>query len=139
MIETRTARHGFTLIEVLIVLAMIVLLSAILVPVGLRQVESGRMKAAKVQLTKIQSAINLYQTDVSQLPESLRDLVTRPTDEEIARNWGGPYIKDAPKDPWGIAYQYQLTPDAPQEYELYSYGPKKKKAPQAEHISVWKD
>jgi len=91
-------------------------------------------------ISQINEGIILYQTDTGSLPSTLKDLVVRPNDPEIASKWtkGGYFLgkKQMPKDPWGENYQYKLTPDGEKAYEVYSFGPDKRKAPKSEWIRV---
>jgi general secretion pathway protein G len=135
----RQAQAGFTLIEILIALAIVIIAGAIVVPYFTGQIESSRKKTAKATVRTMRGLVDQFEADHGKYPTSLKDLVKRPTDEEIARNWTQ-YMqgKDVPKDPWGKSYQYRVTPDEEHPYELYSYGSKQgKNTPRAEWISVW--
>lgn len=125
-------RKGFTLIEILIVIAIIGLLMAFLAPRFLGQQEKANISAAKIGLKQIQGAITLYKTNVGRSPERLIDLVEKPLDEKAAQRWRGPYLDDLPEDPWGNDFEYRKTPGEKHPYELYSEGPE-----DGEPISVW--
>lgn len=135
------AKNGFTLIEIMIAIAIVAIMAATVGPALLNQLQKGRISSAKQGLRSINSAIELFNGEIGQYPESLKDLVRRPTNEEIASKWVNAYIKDEKQlnDPWGNKFQYQLTPDNPDghPYELSSYGPKGKGAPKVERLSVW--
>ncbi|MFI5332708.1 MAG: type II secretion system major pseudopilin GspG [Candidatus Babeliales bacterium] len=132
-------QSGFTLIEILIVFAILAILAATVGPYLMGAVQKSRISTAKTSLRTLHGQIDLFNADTGAYPESLKDLVRRPVNEELAKNWVVAYIKDEKSlnDPWGNKYQYQLTPDQEHPYELYSYGPKGKSAPKAERISVW--
>ena len=134
-----TKQAGFTLIEILIAIAIVAIVAATTGPYLMGKIQSARISTAKTSLRNIQAQIDLFNADTGAYPETLKDLVRRPVNEEIAKNWVTPYIKDEKKlnDPWGNKYNYQLTPDQEHPYELSSYGPKGKSSPKAERISVW--
>ncbi|MGA9530674.1 MAG: type II secretion system major pseudopilin GspG [Candidatus Babeliales bacterium] len=141
LLTTPYLRKGFSLIEILVAIAIIAMIAVTLGPYALNEYKKSQVKSAKLKVKELQASIEFYEMDVGKLPEQLADLTTKPSDSEAAKNWGGPYIKGVkgtPKDPWGTPYQYLLTSgggDHP--YELYSYGPKRRSAPQSEWISVW--
>ena len=83
--------------------------------------------------------LNTYKGDTGKLPATLSDLVYRPTDQKIARNWKGPYLEKLPEDPWHNEYQYRPgRPGATPPYELFSYGKDGEGSPQESWIDVWK-
>ncbi|MEX3012089.1 type II secretion system major pseudopilin GspG [Hoeflea sp. TYP-13] len=99
---------GFTMVELLVVLAIIGLIASFAVPQVLRYLGSARSDAAGIQISNIESAMELYYIDNMKYPETeqgISALSVRPADEA---RWNGPYLKDADKlkDPWGNAYTY---------------------------------
>jgi len=141
---SRRSKHlkaGFTLTELLITIAILGVLLAIAVPAYRNIAEGNKKNVAKNQLKLLQNTVGFFETAVGKYPELLEDLVKRPVagdyyDQEMVADWSGPYIKDGklPKDPWKRKYIYKLTPDGTKPYDLYSYGPKGKKAPRSEWI-----
>ncbi len=133
------ARSGFTLIEILIAVAIVVIIGAIAAPMYFTYKKQAAIDATKSSLKGISLAIEQFQTNIGQYPETLLDLVRKPTNEELAKDWAGALLKgkDVPKDGWKNPFQYRLTPEAEHPYELYSYGPRGRSAPQSEWISVW--
>ncbi len=110
--KNRTAaRHAFTLVEMLLVVAIIGILAALIVPKIAGKGEDARRKAAQSDITSIGTALDMFEVDVGHYPNGkngLQDLIVQPRD---AQNWKGPYIKDAaglPKDPWGNPYVYEF-------------------------------
>jgi general secretion pathway protein G len=114
---------GFTLLEMLVVLAIMGLLAAVIAPQVLRYLGSSRTQTAKVQIQNVNAALELFRLDVGRYPsqdEGLNALVTPPTS---APGWNGPYMQKAQalKDPWGQAYLYRI-PGKHGEIDVYSLG-----------------
>jgi general secretion pathway protein G len=123
----RTGRKGgddgFTLLEMLVVLAIMGLLAAIIAPQVLKYLGSSRSQAAKVQIQNIDAALQLYRLDVGRFPtqeEGLGALVTAPS---TAPGWNGPYLQKsaALNDPWGTPYVYKI-PGKHGEIDVLSLG-----------------
>jgi general secretion pathway protein G len=124
MTHRRTPRDaGFTLLELLVVLAILGLLAAIVAPQVLRYLGTSRTQVAKVQVENISAALDHFQLDVGRYPtqeEGLDSLVKQPP---AAPNWNGPYLKkpSALIDPWGQKYVY-LIPGKHGEVDVYTLG-----------------
>jgi len=115
---------GFTLIEIMVVIVILGVLAALVVPNVMGKAGEARMKAARVDLKGIETALNLYHMDNFVYPSSdqgLQALVAKPSGFPEAKNWTQPYLKKAPKDPWGNEYQY-LSPGSSGPYDLFSLG-----------------
>jgi general secretion pathway protein G len=117
----RRRRSAFTLVEVLLVLAILVILGA-MVGVGVVQVQKNANKrAAKGQVGMLDEVINIYHVDVGSFPNNLEDLRQAPQDLRNPDKWNGPYLKkELPVDPWGNAYQYENQGD---DFRVWSLGP----------------
>lgn len=118
-------QQGFTLIELVIVMAIIALLAALVGPQLFRQLEGSKSKATKAQIELFSTALDAYRLDNGRYPrqeEGLQALVERPAD---LVTWAGPYLRkrELPKDGWGHPFVYE-TPGkrATVGYDLYSLG-----------------
>ena len=121
---TRRPR-GFTLMEILLVLAILVVLGA-MVGVGYSRVQVNAMKsAAKTQIGLLEDATKLYTLDVGSPPSSLDALITPPSDLANPNKWQGPYLEKTtlPQDPWNSPYQYEVTDAANGKFRIWSAGP----------------
>jgi general secretion pathway protein G len=119
----RRGEAGFTLLELLVVLAILGLLAAIVAPQVLRYLGTSRSQVAKVQIENISASLDHFQLDVGRYPtpdEGLDALVKAPPN---APNWGGPYLKKSTAlvDPWGQKYAY-ANPGKHGEVDVYTLG-----------------
>ena len=119
----RDGEAGFTLVEILVVITIIGLIMAIVGPRVLNYLGESKVKAARIQIESLGSALDLYYLDMGRYPNSndgLAALVQRPGNTE---EWNGPYLKGGvvPNDPWGHAYVYR-SPAEHAPYEIVSYG-----------------
>ncbi len=139
--DKRYLGDGFTLIELMIAIAIIGILAAVIVPNFMGFLERGKKSNAKSTIRILDHEIFSYYIDIGQYPTVLNDLIKQPVEEKAARKWQGPYLKqkEIPNDPWGNKYQYQVTPGGEHPYELYSQGSKGRGAQKAARISVWEE
>jgi general secretion pathway protein G len=121
--NNRVREEGFTLLELLVVLAIMGLLAAIIAPQVLRYLGSSRTQTARVQIQNVVGALELYRLDVGHYPtpgEGLGALMAAPPTEP---GWNGPYLQrqSALIDPWGNPYRYAV-PGKHGEVDVYSLG-----------------
>ena len=116
---------GFTLIEVMVVIAILAILAALIVPKVMSRPDEARVVAARQDIAALMQALKLYRLDSKRYPtteQGLQALVARPSQAPIPDNWKtGGYVERLPMDPWGKPYQY-LNPGLHGELDVFSYG-----------------
>ena len=120
-------RHGFTLVEMLVVIVVIGILAALVAPDVFRNVGDANARAAGSQVEMLGLALDQYRLDNQSYPsteQGLAALRSVPTTGSAPRNWRGPYLKRVvPNDPWGNPYVYVSPGRAtPSGYDLYTLG-----------------
>lgn len=120
----RTAR-GFTLLEIVVVVTIIAILSAVVIPRFFDKPGEARQVKAKSDIQSLSTALNLYRLDNFSYPstdQGLQALVQKPNGSPEARNWkSGGYVDQLRKDPWGRDYLY-VSPGQRGDFDLYSLG-----------------
>lgn len=119
----RKRDSGITLLEIMVVLAIIVLIAGLAAPRLIESFGRAKGKTAEVQLTNLRSAVQLYYIDVGRYPSEAEGLPVLLTAPDGAPGWRGPYLDDqsAILDPWGREYLYR-SPADPKPFEITSYG-----------------
>jgi len=118
----RAARHarGFTLIEIVVVIALIATIMTIVAGRIMGNQKRAEYKLAQTQLQTLSGKIEQYQADVGRLPETLDNLVHAPAN---ANGWLGPYSRDEElQDPWHHPIEYRRPGDEGRQYQLTSLG-----------------
>ena len=127
--RTERSREGFTLVELLIVLAILVMLMAFAVPRLIGVIGGAREDTAKAQIGSFMSALDLYQSAAGEFPtteQGLWALLEQPDDYPETARWNKLLkSRDELIDPWGSEYQYELDEGA-DEPRIWSYGPDRK-------------
>lgn len=137
MMLLQRKRSGFTLIEIVIALAIVGIMATVGMA-ALRYRDKAKIMKTKNDLQGLKLSMDSYNTDVGTYPVTLQDLIVRPTDQKIVKRWEGPYLDKEMEDGWKRSYVYQLSPRGSQHpYELYSWGPNGEGSPSEEHINVW--
>lgn len=118
-------QRGFTLVEIMVVVAILGILAALIVPKIIGRSDDARIVAARQDVATLVAALKLYRLDNQRYPttdQGLKALVEKPTVDPVPNNWKtGGYLDKLPKDPWGNAYQY-LQPGLHGEIDIFSFG-----------------
>jgi general secretion pathway protein G len=110
--NNRQRRRGITLIEMLVVITIIALFSAVAYQRLSPSVDKGRITAARTQIEALEGALQTYHIEKGRFPTNEEGL-------QAVR----PYLsKDIPNDPWGNPYVYKFPGDHGPEPDLISYG-----------------
>ena len=114
---------GVTLIEMLVVLAILTFLALIVAPRVIGYLGQAKTDTARIEIDNISSALDLYRLDVGAYPDQdhgLDALVEAPADVE---GWNGPYLRkvEAINDPWQRPYNYRI-PGEHGEFDLFTLG-----------------
>ena len=117
MINRQTA---FTLIELLIVMAILALLAGLVGPTLWNKLSGAKRDVTATQIKNIESSLDSYRLDMGKFPKELSELVADTTGKSA---WDGPYMKKIPKDPWESDYQYVSPGQHNKDYDLSSMGP----------------
>lgn len=115
----RGGRSGFTLLELLLVLAILVVLGGIvLVNFGGAQADAN-VNTTITQLNQLSQSVQMYQIRMNSLPKTIDELKDGPSDSAKKAKWTSPIIKEIPGDAWGNPINYALKGNS---YELRSGG-----------------
>lgn len=120
-----SAARGFTLLELIVVIAILAMLATFVVPAVLGNLDDAKQTKAKGDITMLMQQLKIYKVDNGRYPtaeQGLQALVSKPTSGPIPQNWK-PYLdKAVPKDPWGTPYQYLNPGFSGQGVDVMSYG-----------------
>ena len=113
----RDARHGFTLIEVLVVIVILGVLSTIVTVSVVRHQATARINATRMNIDALRAAVSMYMMEVGTFPVSLNELVV-----EGDKDWPGPFIEEEelPLDAWGYPFELERRG---KRYRIVSGGP----------------
>lgn len=118
-------QSGFSLLEILVAMAIMAILGGIMVNQFMGQTEKATFERLKGDLAVIDSALVQYHSDNFLLPstdQGLEALVSKPSGSPEPKNYPRRgYLKELKKDPWGNPYQYTY-PGEFGEYDVYSLG-----------------
>jgi general secretion pathway protein G len=119
----RRGQRGFTLVEILVVLAIIGLVMGLVGPRVLSYLSDSKVKAARIQIEGFAAALDLYYLDNGRYPASNDGLAALVQKTDGAANWNGPYLKAniVPADPWGRPYTY-VSPGQHGAFDITSLG-----------------
>lgn len=124
MINSNKAESGFTLLELLVVLVILGLITAVAGPQVMKMLGNAKSDVARIQMGNISAALDFFNLDMGRYPhgeEGLEILIKKPSAET---RWNGPYLKSeiVPVDPWNRPYIYNSPGKGNKPYELKSLG-----------------
>ena len=110
--------HGFTMIELLIVVVILGLLMSLVAPTMFSKVDSTKIKTARAQMQMLETSLDTYWLDMGDYPTKLDNLY-----RASLPGWDGPYLpKAVPNDPWSNPYFYQSPGPDGEPFVLMSHG-----------------
>lgn len=123
----RDKQRGITLVELLVVLAILALISAIVVVNVLPERDRAAVRKAQIDIGVIETALDQYRLDMLRYPtteQGLEALLNAPADVRQPENYRpGGYLRGSlPLDPWGEPYQYRIPGDRGGAFDLFSLG-----------------
>jgi general secretion pathway protein G len=120
------ADKGFTFIETIVTITIILILSAAVGFSAIKYVEKARIAACKNQIETFRLALQSYHLDCGQFPteaQSLQALWEKPVLSPVPASWNGPYVdRRIPKDPWGNDFVYRNPGEKNLPFTVMSYG-----------------
>jgi general secretion pathway protein G len=118
-------RRAFTLMEILLVLAILVVLAS-MVGLGYSRIQKSMLiSSARTQVGLLEDAVKAYQITVGSLPPNLDALLVAPPELPNPAKWTGPYLDKTtlPLDPWNQSFQYEIVDPANDKFKIWSNGP----------------
>jgi general secretion pathway protein G len=121
-VARRRSFAGFTLLELLVVVAIIGLLAAFVGPRVFGHLGKSEVTTAKAQIEALARALDAYRLDTGHFPDQNQGLAALSSNVGNEARWNGPYLQKAvPLDPWGHPYQYKV-PGPKSDFEILSFG-----------------
>lgn len=126
-------QRGFTLIELIVVIALLGLVMAYVAPELFSKADEAKHRAAGIQVEKVNSTVELYKLETGRFPTELQDLVRQPAGMS---NWKGPYLKKKLLiDPWNNELIY-TQPGEHGRFDLVSLGSDGEPGGEAENADI---
>ncbi|MBL7220017.1 MAG: type II secretion system major pseudopilin GspG [Phycisphaerae bacterium] len=152
MMERNRKTRGFTLVEVLLVIAILGVLAGVFAYTMSGRLDKSKIDAARLLIEQISSKLAAYSIDIGHYPSEdeggINALLTKPAfdDESLAAKWVGPYIsRKQLKDPWGKELGYELVDKEQggttrQVVHVWSYGPNgEDDSGEGDDVKNWED
>ena len=136
--------EGFTFIETLIVLSIILILSAGIGFSAVKYIEKAKVTSCLTQMSAFRIALQSYYLDCGTYPteeQGLRALWEKPILSPVPNEWNGPYIDcEIPQDPWKHDYVYEVPGENNLPFSIISYGSDGREGGENENADIvsWK-
>ena len=102
--------RGFTLMEVLLVVAILGVIASLVVPQLAGRQEQASVDASRLSATGIEQALRLYALDHGgKLPSAAEGLQVLVEPVKQDPRWRGPYLDTLPVDAWGQPFQFEVV------------------------------
>lgn len=133
----RRGMGGFTLLELLVVLVIMGMLSAVVAPQIMNMFSGAKTDTAALQVETLTTALHYYQIDVGAYPTPEQGLAVLWKPPTNAPKWRGPYVRKEEHllDPWGKPFRYRV-PGARGPFEVYSFGADDREGGEGENADV---
>lgn len=119
----RRRQSGVTLIEMMVVVTIIALFTALVLPKMFKRADAARVTAARAQMNGFVTALGMYKLDTSTFPTTEQGLQALRVAPQGVLMWKGPYLpQDVPMDPWGHPYIYKYPGEHGDEPDIVSLG-----------------
>ncbi len=138
--DPHCGERGYTLMEILIVLALLALIAGFAVPNLMKIFGGAKTDAAAIQINNLGAVLDIYRLENGAYPtdeQGLQALVTKP---DNAKTWNGPYLdkESALTDPWNNPYRYRVPGQrSSRGYDLYSFGADNAEGGEGENSDIW--
>ena len=134
---SRSRRRGFTLVELLVVLAILGLLVGLVGPQVMKALGGSKTKTARIQIEDLSATLDIYRLELGRYPTTNDGLQALVENTAGASNWNGPYLKKnkVPQDPWGFDYQYR-SPGEHGSFDLWSLGSDNREGGEGENQDI---
>lgn len=122
------AHRGFTMIEILLVIVIIMTLAAVVGPRVVGKSQAARINATKISMQGVKTNLINFELNAGRFPtssEGLEALIRKPSglsDEE----WPDKYVDSLPRDAWNEPFEYKYPSEHGMDFDLTSKGPDKK-------------
>ena len=135
--ENRSARRGFTLVEMMVVIVIIGILAAVVAGRIMVSGDKAKAEASKAQIENVSQALDLFKLDLNKYPARLEDLVSMPPDVDPKKWPPGGYLKKFPKDGWDKDFIYRVPGTKGQPYDVISLGADGREGGEGYDTDIW--
>jgi len=122
--QFKIQRSGFTLVEVLLVLAILGAIAAMVVPDLLSRQGKAQADSVRISLKATEQALKMYAIDHGgKWPKADVAIQTLLEPQDSDPQWSGPYLESQPIDPWGSELRCRQSKESGPRLKVFSVGP----------------